>query len=304
MKQFIFRFVISLIILSGISSSCNPEVEPEENVVKPRPPHPIDIPYENYHLECPYCKWHQGYLYDQLVVLNSEWDFYHQISCMEDNYSEIDFSTHTLLLVKGRRLVGIEDVEIENFKQIAPDQYKLYVKISLNSNKPDNNWERAILIKKLPPESKIELQVTTSGFTVELFNQPLDVVQATVLGKWQGDFYCTDGAKEGYNFDNTFLEITKDRVYITGDFDMYDGQEKQIHSFSYNWEGKHVFFNSTSQTTYVMQINEEYVEGYNGRYSGWVFWRIIEDRLQVRIDFGTNSYPPHDECFYLVRVKD
>ncbi len=125
----------------------------EENIL---PNYPIDILFTEYSLVGSSCQWANLNYDDNIIVIKSNEQLANHINCLEGNYTEIDFSKYTLLLVSGTTPNGI--VEISNrLLQLSANEYKLDVEILLDESEVEELWITALIVNKLSKESDIEL---------------------------------------------------------------------------------------------------------------------------------------------------
>ena len=117
-----------------------------------------------------------------------------------------------------------------------------------------------------------------------LYAQPLPVIQKCVEGKWKWIEIGTWGVTGPYRPKNTVVDITKDRIVITGD-------DVLNQTFSYSWKKEGI---SSNYTTYVMWNNEQ--------DSGeWYFDRIQNDTL-FALSYKANPGGYNDSYLFL-RIK-
>ena len=145
MKKIIYFIIPALMLLMTSFSGC----KENEN-------YPIEIPFTKYLLTSTFCQWVNLHYEDKIIIINSEEELTNYISCSDENYPEIDFSTHTLLLASGTTPNGI--VEISNrLLQLSTNGYKLDVEILLNETEMLGYWITALIINKLNEEIDTEL---------------------------------------------------------------------------------------------------------------------------------------------------
>jgi len=306
-KVFFLLFCFSaFLLLTVISSSCNPEVpeEPDVNVVELRQHYPIDIPFEEYDIRGTYCNWYYPPYDDKVIIINSKEELEKYVSCKGSMYTDIDFSKHTLLYLSGKNQLGSHESFVKKIVQTSKAKYKLHVDVRLNDIEFNDRWIKALLINKIPKDSEVELNLNTIAYYCNLKGKPLELIQATVLGKWKGEYYHYGGEGVGDFIWHTTFEITRDSVFITGDFFLNNGHAP-INSFSYTWKEVQMHPGTSNEyTAYVMLINEDYVYGYNGRYRGWLFSRISFGCLLTEIDFGDYFHNTQEEFFSIDRIND
>ena len=107
-----------------------------------------------------------------------------------------------------------------------------------------------------------------------LYEQPLDVIQKAVQGKWQWVSTSSLGFIGFRAYNNTFVEITENNVVVTPLSDGWpDSELANFGSFFYEWEKKET---TASYTTYVMWDCK--------KNNGWYFDKIQNDTLIVLCD--------------------
>jgi len=130
---------------------------------------PIEIPFEEYSLSKTMCVLtNLTHPFDfELILINNNEELEQYIVCAEENYPEIDFSKHTLLLANGIVFSDLGHTEIvgninKNLQQLSVNGYKLNVEIELAGHTVTSVvecWHFAIIINKLSAESTVELNV-------------------------------------------------------------------------------------------------------------------------------------------------
>jgi hypothetical protein len=143
MKKNIFKYAILLLILA-ICSSCKKETE---------------ISFMEYSLAGTSCQWTNLNYDNKLIVVNSNEELKSYINCSEGNYSEIDFSKHTLLLANGRTNSGIHKIS-KHLLQLSKNEYRLDIEIRLNDATIMESWVTALIVNKLNKENNVELSLT------------------------------------------------------------------------------------------------------------------------------------------------
>ena len=166
MKTILKITALSAILLSlaGICFSCKDKEndKPFET--------PIDVPFTDYILPSGMpglCRWVEEQGIDcrinnaKLVIINSIQDMENYITCPGNaSYPPIDFSKHTLLLVRDCETNGISITK--RLQQLSPNGYKLDIAIHLNDATDVPYWAVALVINKLGKKDKVELNVTTT----------------------------------------------------------------------------------------------------------------------------------------------
>ena len=125
---------------------------------------------------------------------------------------------------------------------------------------------------------------------VNLYEQPLPVIQKCVQGKWKWVCISRLGFIGLISPVNTFVEITEDNVVITqiGDEPWAD-MDYYMDSFSYVWKKKKTI---SGYSTYMMR---------NSKNNGWYFGEIKNDRLSVFCEERFDSQ--HSELYTFVKIK-
>jgi hypothetical protein len=289
MKEKLIKLTAFLLILAGIASSCNPEnPDPKE------PNYPIDISFTEYSLDGTGCQWTNLNYDENIVVINNVEELEQYLECSGESFPPIDFTKNSLLLVSGEKQNGIHRLDIENFVQTSKNQYKLEVTVSLNDDISNKQWHFALILKKISFDDNIGLNLTTIAYNIEkLWEQPLEIIQATILGKWEVPVLYVEGCfgDHQYSFTDFFVDITIDKVFFLGNPEHISlvtcYGDSAATSSTYHWKKKLVYNKSVKQyTTYVLQFDDFISAGYaNGRY----FEKIINDTLYVWEDFCGSS---------------
>jgi hypothetical protein len=260
--------------------------------------YPIDVPYVEYSLEGTQCQWQNIPCNHKVIAINSNEELEKYISCAGGSYPEIDFDKRTLLLVSGFHQIGVLNTTLGKLEHLAPHNYKLDVTVNLDWLSPKKGWSYMVSINKLHNESIVELNLTTIAYNIRrLLQYPLEVIQATVLGKWQvTDVWLWDGGGAHFVLDNTFANITSDSFSVFGIEDKLHWPFDSDY-FSYSWKKKPVYnaFNQLNSITYVIQNIKD------NRY-GIYFEYIFNDVLRVTV---ISSPEDCDFLFYdFVRIKN
>ena len=255
--------------------------------------YPIDIPYSIYSLEGIQCQWQNIPCNHKVIIINSNEELEKYIDCNDSSYPAIDFEKNSLLLASGANIVGVSKTILGKFTCLAPNYFKLDITVLLSEHSK-KGWSYALIVNKLHNESIIELNLSTNAEHVSnLWAQPLEVIQSTILGKWKITSVFKYPSYQ-YFLDNTFADISNNS------FSIFGIEERLLwpfdtDSFSYGWEKKLLsWWNGPNNFTYVMQnVNDN-------RYS-FFFDSIYNDELTMFY------YPPEDMDFLyykLVRIKN
>jgi len=130
--------------------------------------YPIEVPFTELELETQ-CQWinlnYPEYIYDaELIIVNNNEELKNYISCSDENYPEIDFSKHTLLLANGgptpRNVMGIS----KHLLQFSTNKYKLDIKMHFGDGGWGRRWVIALIVNKMNEESDVELNVIFINF--------------------------------------------------------------------------------------------------------------------------------------------
>ena len=140
-----------LLMLAGSFFSCG---EKEQQVE--------DLLFEIYTLSPtgsnPDCEWTNLNYDNRLIIINSDEKMKEYVDCKGGDYSEIDFSKHTLLLTNGCTNYGIEKI-VSLVQHYGDNKYILDVEITLNDAGVIERWALALLVEKLDKDCIIELKV-------------------------------------------------------------------------------------------------------------------------------------------------
>jgi len=95
---------------------------------------------------------------NKLMMINSKEELHNYISCSDENYPEIDFSKHTVLLANGRTHKGIAEMS-KRLWQLSVKKYQFDVEIYLHEGDMKESWVTALLVNKLSEKSYVELNL-------------------------------------------------------------------------------------------------------------------------------------------------
>ena len=96
--------------------------------------------------------------FEEVIVINSDYELKNYIQCTDGSYPEIDFSKYTLLLAGGGGTSGINAIE-KQLRQISISEYSLLVDIKRNATAVAQGWFISIKILKLPQNNVVTLGV-------------------------------------------------------------------------------------------------------------------------------------------------
>jgi len=135
-------------------------------------------------------------------------------------------------------------------------------------------------------ESNIDMSKIDFSNIDDLHAQPLPVIQKCVEGEWNFFLYYTWGVMGVFDSSNTFANITKDSIVVTGGDDFMPKL-----SFSYSWKKKETL---SDYTTYVMWNNAQ--------NSGELFFDNIRNDTLCAFSYKAN---PGGYCdtYYFYRIK-
>jgi len=119
--------------------------------------YPIEILFTEYSLEETSCQW-ESFEYNKIIIINSDEELREYVVCTEDNYSQIDFSEHSLLLVRGMCTTGIEEIGFKFFKDTA-HEYTIDVTIFRLMTMQPIPWLISIITPKIDNDAAITLNV-------------------------------------------------------------------------------------------------------------------------------------------------
>jgi hypothetical protein len=119
--------------------------------------YPIDKEISDYSLTGSSCTW-KSVEKNTLYIIKSAEELANYISCSESNPPLIDFDKHSLLLVQGINLSGIQSID-KQLQQISTNEYRLTVNIVSNETTVVQGWTVAILTPVLPPNTVATLAI-------------------------------------------------------------------------------------------------------------------------------------------------
>jgi hypothetical protein len=151
MKTVVLLFLSSVLLFSFGCSNNDDEVDID---------YPMDISFEEYSLNNTSCKWTNLDYDSQVTIINSNEELKNYISCTESSYSEIDFSTHTLLFAHGIASSSVVNANCSSLQQFSDHNYKMEVDIVLGDATVISNWQVPIIINKLSTGCSIGLIIT------------------------------------------------------------------------------------------------------------------------------------------------
>ena len=126
----------------------------EENTLQD---YPIEIPFTEYSITGTSCQW-TNFESNKGIIINSDEKLQNYIVCADDDYSKIDFSEHSLLLVRVGATSGIRYIDINFFKETA-NEYTLNVLIHTDMTAVAPGRLISIIVPKIDDEVTITLNV-------------------------------------------------------------------------------------------------------------------------------------------------
>jgi len=118
--------------------------------------YPIDIPFTEY-LLAETCEW-TSFESNNVIVINSDDELNDYIVCTDDNYSKIDFSKHSLLLVRGAAGSNIINIDVD-FSQNTECEYVLEVLIHVGMATVAPPWLISMITTKVGNDANVSLNV-------------------------------------------------------------------------------------------------------------------------------------------------
>ena len=162
MKKLPIRLLSILLLLAGISSSCNPEKDK----------YPKDVSFTEYSLQENLCQWANLPYDNNVLIINSNEELKKYLSCSDDMFPVIDFTKHSLLLASGEVDKGVYKVKVISLQQFSLKKYDLSVEVTTNDTATNNSWCKALLVEKLGTESDFKLNVTLKKSEIKY---PIDI---------------------------------------------------------------------------------------------------------------------------------
>jgi len=152
MKTFLKFTVLSAVLLSltlvFLSCDNKQDIPPEK---------PTETPFV-LSLVGTSCHWINLAHDNNLIIINSKEELKNYINCTDDNFPEIDFSEHTLLIASGIINQGISSIT-KKLQLTSPYIYQLNMEILLNDTTVMQNWVVALVINKISDNSRIKLNI-------------------------------------------------------------------------------------------------------------------------------------------------
>jgi len=119
----------------------------------------IEIPFAEYSLFETGCMW-TNVDPNKVVIINNNNELEKHIICTYSTYSDVDFSEHTLLLVRGPLSVHVFSAENVTFLKKASQRYTIKIKSSrITTTGKSSARFFAILVPKLSNKATIKLDI-------------------------------------------------------------------------------------------------------------------------------------------------
>jgi len=157
------RWVIAL-VTDKLKETSNVELKVITNASQKK--YPAEVKFEEYSLGEIECSW-KYYTENKVIIINSKEQLETYI-CKKDalgkciswcaDYSEIDFSKHSLLFAKASTPSMVDEIR-KSLLQVSENKYKLDVELKLSGNDAVGEWTVALIVNKISKESEIELIV-------------------------------------------------------------------------------------------------------------------------------------------------
>lgn len=128
---------------------------------------PREVYYDLFFLSSSGYAWKEvTYPHDnELLIINSFEELENYIAATQENHQplSIDFSTHTLLLVRGVEPYDIR-ATIEDLRQLQSQDYLLRIRLTSSNIAPViTNWQVALVTPKLAHDDMVTLSVVKDG---------------------------------------------------------------------------------------------------------------------------------------------
>jgi hypothetical protein len=150
MKKICFIFVTILLFSIGCLISCDKKGNSSHE----------EVLFTEYSLINTSCQWVNLNYDNSVIVINSSEKLRNYIECTgENNYQDVDFSKHTLLLAQGveKHLVSPNS---KSFKKLSAQNYVMNVNLCPEVASVFTYWHVPIIIDKIADNSVVELIVT------------------------------------------------------------------------------------------------------------------------------------------------
>lgn len=118
---------------------------------------PVETSFTEYSLSEISCQW-KDFESNKVIIINSDEELSRYIDCIDKDYPKIDFSKHSLLLVRGRTASGIRNIDISLLKE-RTDKYNLNLLIYTDLTTVAPPWFISIVTPKINNKIIIVLNV-------------------------------------------------------------------------------------------------------------------------------------------------
>jgi len=200
--------------------------------------YPIEISFTDYSLAETSCQW-RNFESNKVTMINSNEELQDYIACADDDYSKIDFSKHSLLLVRGGATSGISDIDIKFFKEEA-SEYTLNVSIYTNMTAVAPSWFISILVPKISENAIVELIVKKNEGSESYLT-----FKDKLVGKWIEISPCeschvftfsqNDTVYQKFKFDNAiycshYNVTSEDSIQVVRDWEIEQDKKTTRHN--------------------------------------------------------------------------
>jgi hypothetical protein len=166
-----------------------------------------------------------------VIIINSNEELGQYITCAKDSYPEIDFSKHSLMLIKGKSYYPIAHID-KKLMQLSANEYRLDFELQLftSSTTVCEWWTVALVVVKLKEASKVSLKTTNTGTACQLINidYPVNSGALYIINsqeELENYVSCIDGNFPAIDFSkHTFLISSGYAYYIPAEITVADFQ--------------------------------------------------------------------------------
>jgi hypothetical protein len=116
-----------------------------------------EIPFTKYVIKH-FCQWTNLAYDNTVIIIDSDEQLSQFLNCQHIIESEIDFSTHTLLLANGKTDSEIALINVSNLQRLSEKEYELDLEIILDSIVSLQQWAVAIIVEKIDCSSTVTLK--------------------------------------------------------------------------------------------------------------------------------------------------
>jgi WD40 repeat protein len=118
----------------------------------------VPVEFTEYSLAGTACQWTNLSYDGKVIIINSKEELKKYITCEEDDFPDVDFSKHTLLLANGPSTNGIGKIETVLLKNTSK-KYILKVTVHMGITMVAQGWCISIITPKISDKSEIKLNV-------------------------------------------------------------------------------------------------------------------------------------------------